>query len=72
MGTGVKLQAREADHLPQSSSEVKNGGTVSPLPHISSWRGVYSSKLTDNFTFTCTSIFVFIAVIMLYLIVSIY
>jgi hypothetical protein len=30
---------READHSPPSSVEVKNGGTIPPLPHMSSWNG---------------------------------
>jgi hypothetical protein len=33
---GVKQQEREADHSTQSSAEVKNGGAIPPLPHISS------------------------------------
>jgi hypothetical protein len=41
MGTGgsfpkVKRQEREADHSPPSSAEVKNGGAIRPLPHMSS------------------------------------
>jgi hypothetical protein len=41
MGTGgsspgTKRQGREAGHSP-SSSEVKNGGAIPPLPHMSSW-----------------------------------
>jgi hypothetical protein len=28
---------READHSPPSSAEVKNGGAIPPLPHMSSW-----------------------------------
>jgi hypothetical protein len=35
----VKRPGREADHTPPSSAEVKNGGAVPPLPHLSSWRG---------------------------------
>jgi hypothetical protein len=33
---GVKRLGREADHSPPSSSEVKNGGAVPPLPYLSS------------------------------------
>jgi hypothetical protein len=33
---GVKRQGREADHSPPINAEVKNGGVMSPLPHISS------------------------------------
>jgi hypothetical protein len=29
----------EADHSPPSNVDVKNGGTIPPLPHTSSWRG---------------------------------
>jgi hypothetical protein len=29
---GVKWQGREADHSPPPSAEVKNGGTIPPLP----------------------------------------
>jgi hypothetical protein len=35
--SGVKQQGREADHSPPSSTEVKNGGGIPPLPHISLW-----------------------------------
>jgi hypothetical protein len=28
---------RVADHSPPSSAEVKNGGAIPPLPHMSSW-----------------------------------
>jgi hypothetical protein len=36
---GLFLPGREADHSPPSSDEVKNVGTISPLPDMSSWRG---------------------------------
>jgi hypothetical protein len=29
----------EANHSPPSSAEIKNDGTIHPLPHTSSWRG---------------------------------
>jgi hypothetical protein len=32
----IKRPGREADHLTQSSDEVKNGGAVLPLHHMSS------------------------------------
>jgi hypothetical protein len=32
---GVKWQGHEADHVPPSSAEVKNSGTIPPLPHTS-------------------------------------
>jgi hypothetical protein len=34
---GVKRPGREADHSPPFSAEVKNGGAIPPLPHMSSW-----------------------------------
>jgi hypothetical protein len=37
LSVGVKLQEREADHSPPCSAEVKNGGVIFPLPHMSSW-----------------------------------
>jgi hypothetical protein len=30
-------KGRETDHSLPSSSEVKNGGAIPPLPHMSSW-----------------------------------
>jgi hypothetical protein len=39
----VKRLGHNADHSDPSSAEVKNGGTIPPLPHTSSWH---------NFTFT--------------------
>jgi hypothetical protein len=36
---GIKLREREAYHSPISSAEVKNGGAVPPLPHISPRHG---------------------------------
>jgi hypothetical protein len=33
----VKQQKREADHSPPSSVELKSGGAIPPLPHMSSW-----------------------------------
>jgi hypothetical protein len=33
---GLKQLGHEADHWPPSSSEVKNCGTIPPLPHMSS------------------------------------
>jgi hypothetical protein len=32
----VKRQGRKADHSPPSSTEVKNGGSIPSLPHMSS------------------------------------
>jgi hypothetical protein len=57
MGTGVdsagvKRLRREADHSPPSSAEVKNGGSIPPLPHTSSWRG--ASLLIPGITLSVT------------------
>jgi hypothetical protein len=38
---GVKRLGREADHSPPSSAEVKNGGAIPPLSHMSSWYSAY-------------------------------
>jgi hypothetical protein len=35
--SGVKLPRRKAGHSPPSSTEAKNVGALSPLPHVSSW-----------------------------------
>jgi hypothetical protein len=32
---GVKRPRREANHSPPSNAEVKNGGAIPPLPHMS-------------------------------------
>jgi hypothetical protein len=34
---GGKVAGREANRLPPSSAEVKNGGAILPLPHTYSW-----------------------------------
>jgi hypothetical protein len=33
---GVKRPGREADHSPPTSAEIKNGGAIPLLPHVSS------------------------------------
>jgi hypothetical protein len=35
LSPGVKQQRREADHSSPSSAEVKKGGAIPPLPHVS-------------------------------------
>jgi hypothetical protein len=35
--TELKRLGLEADHSPPSSAEVKNGGSIPPLHHITSW-----------------------------------
>jgi hypothetical protein len=47
----IKRPGRKADHSPPSSAEVKNGGAIPPLPHMSSWHSVWLIKHRDNFTF---------------------
>jgi hypothetical protein len=37
LSPAVKRQVREADHSPPSNAEVKNGGAISPLPHMFSY-----------------------------------
>jgi hypothetical protein len=34
---GLKRPGSEADHSPPSSTKVKNGGAVTPLPRVSLW-----------------------------------
>jgi hypothetical protein len=36
LSPGLKGPGREADHSPPSSADVKNGGVIPPLPHMSS------------------------------------
>jgi hypothetical protein len=36
---GVKWPGSDLDHSPPFSAGVKNGGAISPLPHMSSWHG---------------------------------
>jgi hypothetical protein len=36
---GAKLRKRESDRLPPCGAEIKEGGTIPPLPHMYSWRG---------------------------------
>jgi hypothetical protein len=38
LSPGVKRQGREANQLPPSSAEIKNGGAIPQLTHTSSWR----------------------------------
>jgi hypothetical protein len=36
-----KWSGREVEHSPPPSTEAKTGGTIRPVPHAFSWRGVY-------------------------------
>jgi hypothetical protein len=51
LSPSLKLPGSEDDHLPPSSAEVKNGGSISLLLHTSSWRGANFIKHRDNFHF---------------------
>jgi hypothetical protein len=46
----VKQQGHEAGHSLLSNVEIKNGGTILPLPHMSSRRGVLVISTRDNCT----------------------
>jgi hypothetical protein len=46
---GLNLQRLEADHSPPSASEIKNGGAVPPLLHMSS---CHSAQATSPLTLT--------------------
>jgi hypothetical protein len=50
----VKWQGREDNHLPPTSGEVKNGGAIPPLPHVSSLRSASLITHRDNFIFIFT------------------
>jgi hypothetical protein len=39
LSPGLKWLRRKAEHSPQPSAEVENGGAIPPLPHTSSWYG---------------------------------
>jgi hypothetical protein len=54
VSSGVRRPGCEADHSLPSSAEVKNGGAVPPVPHMSSWRGAQLIKRRDNLVFICT------------------
>jgi hypothetical protein len=53
---GLKRPGREADHLPAPSAEVKNGGAVPPVLHISSWHSAKLINHRDNFAFLLPNI----------------
>jgi hypothetical protein len=37
--SGAKRPGRKTDRLPPFTTEIKNGGSITPLPHSSSWCG---------------------------------
>jgi hypothetical protein len=53
ISTGVTQEGHEADHSPPSSVEVKNGGAISLLPHMSSL--VIAKLITHRDSFTILS-----------------
>jgi hypothetical protein len=44
LSLGVKRPVREADQSPPYIAEVKNGGVIPPLFHMSSWRDLYHRR----------------------------
>jgi hypothetical protein len=48
---GERLPGREADYSPPFVAEVKNGGAISPLPHIPSWHIAELIKHRAKFCF---------------------
>jgi hypothetical protein len=48
---GVKRPGHETDHSPPSGAEVKNGGAIPPLTHMSSYHDALLIKHRDSFTF---------------------
>jgi hypothetical protein len=47
----IKRAGLETDYTPPCSAQVKSGGTVDSLPHISSWHGAQLIKHRENVTF---------------------
>jgi hypothetical protein len=54
---GVKREEHKAGHSPPSSAEVKNGGVIPPLLHMSPWRGAYIRTGTTLHLLTLASSF---------------
>jgi hypothetical protein len=42
---------REANHLPPTSTKIKNGGSIPPLPHTSSRHSAELTEHRDKLTF---------------------
>jgi hypothetical protein len=57
LSSGVKRPGREADHLCTSSTEVENGGVITPFSHTSSWCGAQLIKPRATLSFYCTVTF---------------
>jgi hypothetical protein len=51
--TGAKRPRREADNSLPSTMEVKNGGAITLLPHVSLWRGCILSIHKNSYTEDC-------------------
>jgi hypothetical protein len=51
LSPGGKATEYEPDHSPPSTTEVKNGGALPPLPHTSSWLNDSFIKHRDSFIF---------------------
>jgi hypothetical protein len=49
---GIKQPGFEADYSPPSSTKIKNGGAIPPLPERPSWHSAYLIKNIDSFIFT--------------------
>jgi hypothetical protein len=49
---GALSLGSKPDQSTPSSTEVKDGGAISPLPHKSSWHSAWLIKHRDKFTFT--------------------
>jgi hypothetical protein len=55
LSPGVKRQGREADHSPSSCAEVKSGGAIPPLPHMSSCHSMELITHRDKFALPYTA-----------------
>jgi hypothetical protein len=51
LSLGVKWPEHEGYQSPPSSAKIKNSGTMSSVPHTSSWHGALLIKHSDNLTF---------------------
>jgi hypothetical protein len=59
LALGVKQLGSEVDKSSPSSTEINNGGVISPLLYTSSWRDDSLIKHRDNFNFTFLTILMF-------------
>jgi hypothetical protein len=49
---GLMWKGRETDNSPPSNAQIKNGGTILPVPSMSVWHSTQLIKPRDNFTFS--------------------